>query len=562
VSTLPTTPASTLPTPADLGLPPKFSTWRAGQYSAIDQACQALSSGSHLVVINAPTGSGKSGMAVAAANVLGGRTIVCTSTKPLQKQYMDDFAGVGMVDVRGRGNYLCSLGNGTTCEDGYDEGCPDAPFAQCGYRGAYLIACGSQLVATNYSYWSAIHRYGEGLGGVAGTNLLVCDEAHTAFQEICSAMALEFSEQDVAFLLGARLPNHDLGLVGWKDWARQLRPAAAAAVYGAEQAAQDRPGQARTILRRLRRLRRILASLVDLEGARGEWVFHRRRTAQSEVWCCDPVWASPYADPILFSHARQALLVSATVTRRTMHLLGFDPEDYTYIEVPTQFPPASSPVYWIPTASMRQNMSVAEKRALYDRVDEIITVMGPRKGIIHTVSYDRAEEVYKASRYSGIMILHERGGAGIEGGVNEFRASPGPAVLVSPAITQGFDFAGEDSEYQILIKLPFPDSTNPVTRARTGADIVRPRGEDDKAAKQLGSDYLDYVVSQVLIQACGRSMRSAQDRCMSFILDDNWRWWRWRAEKGGCFPFWFRRLLKQSRNVPPPLPRVAGGSLR
>lgn len=559
MSTLPT-PAATLPTPSDLGLPPKFSSWRPGQYSAIDQACQALSCENKLVVINAPTGSGKSGMAVATGNVLGGRTVVATSTKPLQQQYLDDFAGSGMVDIRGRGNYLCHLGDGTTCEEGYDEGCPDAPFAQCPYRAAYSFACGSSTVVTNYSYWAAIHRYGEGLGGIVGTNLLVCDEAHTAFQEICSAMALEFSERDVSFLLGARLPNRDLGLEGWKSWARDLRPIASRSVAETEQAVKDRPARARTILHRLRRLRRILASLVDLEGARGEWIFHRRRTAQSDTWCADPVWAAPYADPILFAHARQALLVSATVTRRTMQLLGKDPQDYTYIEVPSQFPPASSPVYWIPTASVRQGMSAGEKLILHNRVDEIITAMGPRKGVIHTVSYDRAEEIYRASCHSGIMILHERGGASIEGGVNEFRASPGPAVLVSPAITQGFDFAGGDSEYQIVVKIPFPDSTNPVTRARTAADIERPRTDEDKAAKQLGSDYLDYAVSQVLIQACGRSMRSAQDRCMSFILDDNWRWWRWRAERGGCFPFWFRRLLKSSRTVPAPLPRVTGAT--
>lgn len=558
MSTLPNTtttiPAASLPTPADLGLPAKFAAWRPGQYTAIDQACQSLSTGGRMVVINAPTGAGKSGIAVATANTLGGRAVICTSTKPLQRQYLDDFAP-GMVDIRGRANYLCHLGDGTTCEDGYDEGCPDAAFSQCPYRGAYCTASYANLVCTNYAYWSAIHRYGEGLGS---TNLLVLDEAHTAFAEVCSAMALEFSERDISFLLGARLPNHDLGLEGWKNWARELSLIASREIGNTERALAGHPppGQVKPLRRRLRRLTGIAASLTDLRNARGEWIFHRRRQGQSDAWCCDPVWAADYSDPILFAHARQAMLVSATVTRRTMSLLGVAPEDYTYIEIPSQFPPASSPVYWIPTASMRQGMGESEKRALYDRVDEIIKMMGPRKGIIHTVSYDRADDLYRNSAYHTRMILHERGGAGIEGGVNQFRASPGPAVLVSPAITQGFDFAGDDSEYQILVKLPFPDSTSPVNRARTASDIVRPTTDDDKERKQLGTDYLDYAVSQVLIQACGRSMRSSKDRCMSFILDDNWKWWHRRAEKGGCFPFWFRRLLKVSRTVPPPLPRV------
>lgn len=555
--TLPT-PAATLPTPADLGLPPKFSAWRPGQYSAIDQACQLLTGGSRVVAINAPTGAGKSGIAVATANTLGGRAVICTSTKPLQRQYLDDFASSGMVDIRGRANYLCRLGDGATCEDGYDNGCKDAPFSQCPYRGAYCVACDSPLTVTNYAYWAAIHHYGEGLGS---TNLLVLDEAHTAFSEVCSAMSLEFSDRDISFLLSARLPTHDLGLEGWKQWAGELSTIAARSVADVERALADYPaaGHVKALRRRLRRLTGIAASLTDLRNASGEWIFHRRRQGQSDTWCADPVWAANYANPVLFAHARQALLVSATVTRRTMSLLGMAPEDYTYIEIPSQFPPANSPIYWIPTASMRQGMGESEKRALYNRVDEIIKTMGPRKGIIHTVSYDRADELYRNSAYHTRMILHERGGAGIEGGVNEFRAAPGPAVLVSPAITQGFDFAGDDSEYQIIVKLPFPDSTSPVNRARTATDIIRPRTNEEKARKQAGSNYLDYAVSQALIQACGRSMRSSSDRCMTFILDDNWKWWHWRAEKGGCFPFWFRRLLRSSRVVPPPLPQVGGG---
>jgi Rad3-related DNA helicase len=268
------------------------------------------------------------------------------------------------------------------------------------------------------------------------------------------------------------------------------------------------------------------------------------------------VWAAPYAAPVLFNHAGKVLLISATVTHHTMSLLGLEPGQYEYLEMPSQFPPAASPVYYIPTVAMHQGMSYADEMAMYSRIDEIVTAMGPRKGIIHTVSYARAEQIASSCRTRGAMILHERGGAGVQAGIEMFRAGSGPSVLVSPALTMGFDFAGEACEYQILVKLPFPDSSNHITRARTAADLQRPNTDQGRERKRLGTDYLDYAVSQVLIQACGRGMRSAEDRCMTFILDDNWRWWRWRAERGGCFPWWFRRLLKTSNRVPPPLPKV------
>ena len=541
------------PNPQDLGLPAKFHSWRPGQYEAVATALDALNSPARkFVAINAPTGAGKSGIAAALSNARGGRTVVCTSTKPLQRQYLDDFASTGMVDIRGRANYACRLGNGTSCEDGYEEGCPDAGFAQCPYRAALCLACQSATVVTNYAYWAAVHRYAEGLGS---TSLLVCDEAHTAFDEVCGAMSLEFWERDIVFLLGGRLPAHDLGLEGWKGWAGDMRLRASLALTDAEKLAKLRKEPA--LFRRARKIKALSRSLSDLAAAKGEWVFQRSRLNQSELWHADPVWAAPYAAPVLFDHAAKTLLISATVTRRTMSLLGLEPDQYEYLEMPSQFPPASSPVYYIPTAAMRQGMSHAEELAMYARVDEIITAMGPRKGIVHTVSYARAEQTASASCHAGIMILHERGGAGVQAGIEAFRAAEGPSVLVSPALTMGFDFAGESCEYQILVKLPFPDSTNHITRARTASGLVRPRTEEDRRLKQLGTDYLDHAVSQILIQACGRGMRSASDRCMTFILDDNWRWWRWRAERGGCFPWWFRRLLKMSRTVPPPLPRVS-----
>jgi ATP-dependent DNA helicase DinG len=554
MGTLP--PTHTKLSPQDLGLPPKFSRWRTGQLEAVTFGLDALSiPANKFLAVNAPTGAGKSGIAIALANALGGRSVVCTSTKPLQQQYLDDFAEGGMVDIRGRSNYLCHLGNGITCEDGYDEGCRENNTGCCPYRAAYTDALHSSLVLTNYAYWIAVHRYAEGLGEV---DLLILDEAHVAFDEICSALRIEFHERDIAFLLGARFPcpgDSAQSLSEWQEWAALLDPIAMRAQTSAEDRAAE-AGQPPAMLHRVRRIKALRRSLSELMRARGEWVFSHRHQGGGELWQVAPVWARDHAPSTLFRHARKVLLISATVTRRTMSLLGLEPDRYTYLEMPSQFPPASSPVYFIPTAAMSHNMSAENETAMYSRIDEIVAAMGPRKGIVHTVSYARAKAVATASRHSGSMIVHDRGGEGVQAGIEMFRAATGPSVLVSPALTQGFDFAGEACEYQILVKLPFPDQSDPVCRARTAADIRRPSTDADRERKALGTDYLDYAVSQVVIQSCGRAMRSAQDRCMTFILDNQWRWWHWRAEKNGCFPFWFRRLLKQSNRIPIPLPRV------
>lgn len=93
-----------LPSPVEMGLPDKFHYWRHGQDKAV---LRALGSAKRFVVLAMPTGSGKSLAYTAAAKLSGHRTALLTSTKALQSQLTDDFASVGLVDIRGANNYEC-----------------------------------------------------------------------------------------------------------------------------------------------------------------------------------------------------------------------------------------------------------------------------------------------------------------------------------------------------------------------------------------------------------------------------------------------------------------------
>ncbi|MEE9569546.1 MAG: DEAD/DEAH box helicase family protein, partial [Candidatus Binatia bacterium] len=178
-----------VPNPQDLGLPPKFSSWRAKQDDAI-LAC--IDRPERFVALALPTGSGKSAVYVSQAVLTDKRTCILTSTKGLQTQLTDDFNTTGMLDVRGQNSYDCILidpsdnrGKTVAVDHGPCHFGHRCKFKEngCTYFDAVAAARKAKLVVTNYSFWMSIHAFSEGLGKF---DVLVCDEVHAADSEVAS----------------------------------------------------------------------------------------------------------------------------------------------------------------------------------------------------------------------------------------------------------------------------------------------------------------------------------------------------------------------------------------
>lgn len=81
-----------------------FERMRDKQRAVLLDIESALSSGYKNIFLEAPTGFGKTPVAIALARYLGSSHI-CTATKDLQAQYRRDFPFV--FEVKGRGNFPC-----------------------------------------------------------------------------------------------------------------------------------------------------------------------------------------------------------------------------------------------------------------------------------------------------------------------------------------------------------------------------------------------------------------------------------------------------------------------
>jgi Rad3-related DNA helicase len=491
----------------------------------------AANSRKRFVVLALPTGVGKSAVYMKAAHDAGGRLVVMTATKGLQDQLEADFGATGLLDVRGMANYPCRLlgeqgYKGRSCADGP---CRDGESCKwrregCGYFDRLSLAVASDLIVTNYACWMAQKRWRGETGGLGPADVMVLDEAHEAADQVSDFMRVELRDTEAA------RPGFDGAAVG----------AAASIAEWREHAASWMLPRARAKLEGLtglerRRQRDLVQQLETLADCGDDWIPWRGPGR----WCFEPRWPTEHAWRWLWGRddddeaAQRVVLSSATLQRKQLAYLGIGEGDYDWIEAPSPFPVGRRPIYQLDTAWMRRGISEDKMAWWAARHDQVIGRRLDRKGIVLTVSYDRAQELVDRSRYADIMITHDS--KTTADAVEAYRRAKPPAILVSPSVDTGYDFPGDQCRYVVVSKVPFPSIKDPVTKART---------EDDP-------EYPLALAVQRLEQGTGRGMRSMDDWCETVILDDTVKMLVGKHKK--LFHRWWLDAYRHVEGVPEPI---------
>lgn len=520
--------------PQEVGLPPKFQTWRPAQE---DAAVEMLDSTRRIKVLSVPTGGGKTGAYVAAALLDQGRTAIGTATKGLQNQLLDDFASIGLTDVRGRSNFQCVTRPGISCESGASLGCAQRRKTTCPYFAQYADGCSSSLLTTNYSYWTAASLYTDGLfirdPDKSVTNpfsLLVCDEAHDLPDEITSAAGCEITQRDLDYHIRAPFPPSPERITNWREWASIHLVRLTHEYDLARQSMRDLTQVDESTIKRIMHLKELNSRLKRITTMTGPWVVDSTRYGFS----LEPLWPAAYVEPLVFQSIPSVVLTSATVNRKTLQYLGLDTGvngNCSFVEYDAVFSPERNPLYQVPSVRVSHKMEMYEKRHWLSVIDGILDNRLDRKGIIHTVSYDRAAWIMANSRHREWMIGHGKSSE-LPGVLHEYLHSRPPAILVSPSVGTGLDFPYDDCEYQIIAKVPFPDSRSQIMQARKLDD----------------SEYDAYLMIQNLVQQVGRGRRTQDDRCENFVVDEQIKWVMFKYSH--LTPKWFRKLYQRCDMIP------------
>lgn len=511
--------------PSDLGLPAKFPEFRS--YSGFDQLDIALKLATYperFQILNAATGSGKSVTYSAVAKLRKAkRWAVLVSAKGLQSQLLDD----GLVKrlVYGHRNYPCAATASHTEKsdadmDDLDFRC-SVPRDRCGYVADVNAAAFEESVVTNCAYWLAIARYGD--PDILGKfDLLIIDEAHGVADWLTKAVSIFITGNRLRRVLGLtqvpRLP-HFAKIEEWGPWATEMSKTALV---------RDRYVTDKAERRKLDRL------IWDLDEL-GKATMPRR--AGEEPWIVrfmentdgvqfSPRWGKDFAEQYLFRGIPHVILTSATVAEDHANYLGIPKAERRYTEVPSPFDARLRPVIWVPTVRVDYRTSDAGKYKLYRRVDEIAQTaieQGAGNGVIHTGSYLRNGELMRASKFAAAIITHRQDSADYEAALGRFKKAGRDgkfAMMASPRMQEGVNLPDELCRWQIILHLPFPNSHDPLTKARLTAD----------------QRYRLMMIAEGMNQMCGRPVRGDGDFATTFVLDDHWAYMRWDCPFAG----WFR----------------------
>jgi len=517
-----------IPSPREVGLPPQFDKWRDGQREAISVT---VTSDRRVVALSAPTGFGKSACVVAAALLSGVPTCIITDSKGLQDQYTRIYGSIGMVDLRGRRNYKCSLKDDYTCEEGYAFRCPFKGSISCPASQAEIRAACSSLVVTNYDKWTSSRKYGLGM---THFQQVIFDEGHAAPEALARAMQITLNHKEVEETMGFPfLTGEDaLNMRYWKGWAARARERSEWEMRSAHDKCLSVSDPKITWVKHYSHMKKLCKRLGVLSTCRPEdWIVDEL----PDGFQFDPIRPARYSEGALLLRLPKIVIVSATLRPKTLAMIGLAKADYEFKEFDSDFDKTRCPTYYVPT--MRVDNRAKDLSPLWIRLDQILARRRDRKGIIHTISYARRDDIVGLSRFAGNMLINQRGEPTMST-IQEFKVSPPGTILVSPSVGTGYDFPGSECEFQFMCKIPFPDGRS---------KIVKARQEDDK-------EYGAYHAMQQMVQSFGRGMRSKSDRCENFIGDMHLDWFI--PKFGHLAPKSFYAFFRRVEILPQPPERL------
>lgn len=530
-------------TPEALGLDPLlFPEWREHQREAVQEIVDAFDSTGR-VLLEAPTGSGKTIIGAAVARALGGSAMYMAHTIMLQNQQLHTLPDA--VTVTGKRNHLCPVLQlaepGATAEDG-DCPCDLASPDGCSYYQQWFRALTAQDVVLNYAFVVRVLKAGglrvaDGEGWIGENKdaipnpfrnraLMVCDEGHNLESALLDADGVEVHQRAFEHY-HLDPPTGSIELDQWLEWSQDSSQDLEQQVAGKFLDVHEK--------RAVRNLRQTLKNVQDLSKAAESTPIYVGRTEYGAR--LRPLWAWNRSEQILFRHAPATIIMSATLGEPHLaaRLLGL--KNWTHVKIPSTFPVANRPVLYWPVARMRHGMDESEKVRQIGALVHLARKFPDSPGVVHSGSFALAQYLTSgvlawAPDVAVRLLSHDSKSR--DATFKTFENHAANEILVTPSASTGVDW--DHVGWQMIPKVPFPDLSDEFVRLRY--DYVDPyTGED------IGKQVYTQEAVKTLVQAAGRCVRTPTSKGVTVITDSTF-WPLFKYTAPNAFPDWFRPAVK------------------
>ena len=481
--------------------------YRTGQREALDAIRAAYEDGARFVILEAPTGAGKSALAVALAREAGG-AYVLTAQKVLQAQYLRD--APELASMAGRANYDCLVADTHAAAAPCLVGRTFPACDDCPYFTAKDVALAADTTVMNYPYFLAETHHA---GAFAARDLLVLDEAHNVEGALMRFVEVRLADADLARAgVEVRLPaGEDVDVL--LDEVLDLVPVLTERARRLRAKLEGMPPEGAATVEALRAARWLDGTLDGLallaassEAGEADWVVETGADGAGRILTFRPVDVAAFAEPLLFRLGERVLLMSATILDPATYAasLGIEADEVAVVRMPSTFPPERRPMVVRPTARMTRRYRDADLPKLVDGVARILRDHPNEKGVVHAHTYAVARAIRDGlPRDLAARVVTHDDASGRDAALTQHLAARSPTVLVTPSMTEGIDLADDAARFQAICKVPWPFLGDPQVAAR----------------KERDPAWYAWRACLTVVQAYGRSVRSDTDHAATYLLD-------------------------------------------
>ena len=526
-------------------IPDKFGSFRPHQWKAILEILEHFENGMKVVMLSAPTGSGKTLIGEAVQRLMPGRNVYCCTTKTLQDQVVQDFPY--SVVMKGKSNYRTQHRADVTCEEctgDAKKSLSDCDWcdhkSSCPYYIHKSEAANARFPVLNMAYFLGETTNPEA-SAFAARQAVVIDEADTLEDQLMGQIEVTISASMRKWVGVTSLPKKTVP----DDWVRWLEdemlPAiqkkrvevksTARTLYGTDPKKQN---QLVRLDRVIDKIKPLLKTGADGVGTLEEgWVMTGYVGKSDGDVTFKPITVAEHGYNSLWTRGQQFLLMTATlISPQQMAVdLGLEDDEWEVVNIDSTFDPERRPVIIESVASMTAKTKDESYPKIVKRIDELLDENPGVRILVHTVSYALTEYIFQHSK-SGRLLTY-RNAREREGTLERFLEMD-DAVLLAPSFERGVDLPEEACEIIIIAKVPFPYLGDKQIAAR-----LHSKG---------GKTWYAVQTIRAIVQMCGRGMRSKDDWCDTYILDSQFkRLWR---DHRRLFPKWFRDAVALSLTDP------------
>ncbi len=468
--------------------------YRPGQREAIEQIENAFEQGYQFVLLEAPTGIGKSHIGLCFAGQSGNAHYL-TIAKILQDQIEREFA---VCVMKGRSAYKCLDFETDSCNDGPCRRSKKYPrHADCPYILAKIEAMQAPITVHNFDSFYYQNMYA---GSFQERKLLVIDECHNIEGKYAGFMSFTLSSK-----MGFEIPEYTR-LSQYDELVKRVHRELDLEYDVLEKMQVTGTLTKAQVIRLdelLRLVRRMDRYLLNRERDQPtEYIFDWKDFGGYQSIQFKPVLIGDYAKRSLFGYGGHVLMMSATILSKRIFCenVGLRERDVCFIQLPSYFPPEHRKIMKKYAGNMKYSDINQTLPKLVKVIEYILSKHPDRKGIIQTHS-EKVANYIKDHLHDPRLTFNKDYRTPYD--MLEAHALKPRSIIVASGLREGLDLRGDLSKIQIFCKIPYPS---------LGDKWVKRRSELDK-------EWYGYMTTLMFVQGLGRSVRSATEKAITYILD-------------------------------------------